>query len=399
MIEGHPLPLSAEEMMARAREIAKVDILDLDVREPLARLLDSINRESALHEAGAIAMNARTIRMLVNRLYMLRDFAAHPEIADQEILAPVFVNGLGRTGSTKTQQLLAATDAFNWLCYWQVFNPSSWTGSPNEDCQPRIDDAAAYLEWFDRCSPLTKTGHPFSLLGPEEESYLLDHSFMSPGWVGWSPVPGYLTWWAQQDHRIMFRFLRDMLKYLQWQGIAKPGKRWLLKTPTYTGLEAALFEIFPDATFVMTHRSPSECITSGLKLLEHFHRPFTESKPDVAGYLGGLKAALDKNLAFRDRAGAGQLIDVHLRELIADGPAVVKRVLEGCGIEYSATTDAKVRAWEESDPPHKHGRFAYTAEEYGLTAQSITDYFADYVAFLDRQFPGLKADTEARQKG
>lgn len=382
------IKLTADEMMAEARRMTGIDIVDTDVREPLSVLIAAFNVDSRLHAAGAEAMTSRTLRLLANRLRMQRDTAAHPEIAEQEVLAPIFVGGLGRTGSTKTQQLLAATGQFNWLNYWQVFNPSLLTGDPAEPVQPRIDEAVAYLDWFDRVSPQTKVGHHFALHDPEEESYLLEHSFRSPVPLGWSPVGGYLQWLAGQDQHAQFVHLRDTLKYFQWQGLAEPGRRWVLKSPLYGGLEPFIFDTFPDATIVMTHRRPSECITSGLRIMEFFHKPFTDAMPDVEGYLAGQAWAIGQHLHNRTGA-AGTILDVHLRELIEDPAGVIERIFAACGMTFTEDMRARIIASEAENPPHKHGRFVYSPAYYGLTGEAIDERYADYVAFLEDRFPAI----------
>ena len=106
-----------------------------------------------MHPEGAKALASRLVRIMSNRLRMQRDYARHPEIGRLKITAPIFVCGSGRTGSTQTQKLLAASGDFNWLPYWQVFNPSLLTGVRTESTQPRIDETEAFARWFDAASP------------------------------------------------------------------------------------------------------------------------------------------------------------------------------------------------------------------------------------------------------
>ena len=44
-----------------------------------------------------------------------------------------------------------------------------------------------------------------------------------------------------------------LLQALQW---LRGPERWVLKSPQHLEQQAALIEIFPDATFVQTHRDP-----------------------------------------------------------------------------------------------------------------------------------------------
>src|SRR5437763_14699228 len=79
--------------------------------EPLARLLESCERDAHLTLAGRLALRSDTVRLLCNRLLMERDRRLHPAIQQQQISAPVFIVGLPRTGTTVLHTLLAADPA------------------------------------------------------------------------------------------------------------------------------------------------------------------------------------------------------------------------------------------------------------------------------------------------
>ena len=138
--------MTAQQLLERARDIVGIDIMDHEAVEPLEILVQSFNEQSQLHEVGARRIEAKLLRILGNRLRMIRDFAAHPEIAEQPIVAPIFVAGSMRTGSTKVQRMFTASGDFNWLPLWKTLNPSSYTGVPGEDATARIRDAEAYVE-------------------------------------------------------------------------------------------------------------------------------------------------------------------------------------------------------------------------------------------------------------
>ena len=124
-----PLPLGPDALMALAREQTGITIDDEAAREPLRVLHRSISEEG-----------------------------------------PLFVIGSARTGTTKTQKCLADTGDFNFLPFWKAYNPALFSGERSESPQARIDEADAYCTWFDRQSPLTKTGHSFETHEPEEET-------------------------------------------------------------------------------------------------------------------------------------------------------------------------------------------------------------------------------------
>lgn len=81
-----------------------------------------------------------------------------------------------------------------------------------------------------------------------------------------------MQWLATQNPTITVEYLRDMLKYLQWQsGENKPR---VLKSPLWCGLESFILDVFPDAHLIMTHRSPQQTVPSLFRLLMPFTPPF-----------------------------------------------------------------------------------------------------------------------------
>jgi hypothetical protein len=379
---GHRIP-DAPALLAIARERTGIGITDTAALEPLSRLVESLNTEGQLHEAGAEAMTGRLLRILSNRLRMQRDFAAHPEIADERIDAPLFICGMARTGSTKTQKMLAASGCFNWLPYWQVLNPSLLSGDRGESPDERIADVDAFVRYFDAASPKAHAAHAFETHEPEEESFILEHSLLTPTFLGWAPMSSYLDWLMTQDLTAHFRQLRDTLKYLQWQGLHDRSRRWVLKSPLYSGLEPLLLQIFPDARLAMTHRDPRQTIASGLKLLRAFHKPFSTAIPDTDYYVAGQASAAAAHLAAREALPAGTFLDIPFARVVGDVAALVTDIFRFCGLPEHPDAVARVLAWDAANPKHKRGEHRYTLGEFGLTEDAIARDFADYITFLD----------------
>ncbi|MCP3975684.1 MAG: hypothetical protein GY720_14460 [bacterium] len=49
---------------------------------------------------------------------------------------PIIIEGMPRTGSTKTQKLFSASGDFNWPPMWQTSYPALSTGSGENPCSP-----------------------------------------------------------------------------------------------------------------------------------------------------------------------------------------------------------------------------------------------------------------------
>ncbi|MGD1954239.1 MAG: hypothetical protein ACFBZ9_03160, partial [Sphingomonadales bacterium] len=107
------LPMDAMALLKAAQKETGIPLSDEQAFVPLTRLIDSYNADAHFTADGAAGMHTRLMRILKNRLRMVRDFAAHPDILDIELKSPVIINAMARTGSTKMQKVLAATGDFN----------------------------------------------------------------------------------------------------------------------------------------------------------------------------------------------------------------------------------------------------------------------------------------------
>lgn len=378
------LPQTAEQMLEAARRETGIDIDDSAIMPALSRLVASYNTDGQPHEEGAAMLASRITRVLKNRLRMARDFAAHPEIDEQKIDRPIFICGMARTGSTKTQKLLASSGDFNFLTLWKAFNPSLISGERTEPPQARIDDTDDYFRWYDERSPESKCGHSFETHETEEESFILELCFTTPCWFGWSRIDSYLAWLPSVGMKDQFDILLKTLKYLQWQGLADPGKRWLLKSPLYSGLEPLLLDTFPDACLLMTHRNPVDTVPSGLRLLECFYKPFTVRHPDPDVYVEGVKGAAEAHMDWRATQSDTRFLDIPFSQLVSAPERTLRAMYAYAGEPLSEASLKRMLDWNQSNPKNKYGKFDYTLEQFGLTKERIGADFAGYVAFVDR---------------
>lgn len=379
----YPIELSVDQLMARAREISGVDIVDDEIVEPLTILHHAYGNEAQLHAEGAAMHTRNLLRLLVNRLHMKRDFRRHPEILEAEVKGPLVIMGVARSGTTKLQKVLAASGDFNWLSFWQNFNWASRTGQPGEPVTERIVEADAYCRWYDERSPETKLGHSFEALEPEEESVISVGSFVAPTFLGYAEIPSYAQWLAGQSPAIGFEFLRDCLKYLQWQGLADAGKPWLLKSPNYNGLELEILKTFPDARIVVAHRSPLKTLTSMGKLIQCFRLAYSDLEPDLGMLFEHNILNMDAHLANRRAHPELPLLDIRFEDTVASLPGVLERVYAHAGIPLSRASLDRMLQWDRDNAMHKHGEFKYSIEELGLDEGVIRVRMADYFELLD----------------
>ncbi len=376
------IELSVDELMARSRELTGIELVDEEATEPLTVLHRAYGREAQLDAEGAREITAKLLRLLSNRLRMKRDYLRHPEIHEQPLNGPLIIMGVARSGTTKLQKVLAASGDFNWLPYWQNFNWASHTGQPDEPLGERIAQAEAYCRWYNARSPETRLGHSFETHEPEEEAVLSEGCLVSPSFLGFADIPSYAQWFVSQPQRIQFDFLRDSLKYLQWQGLASPDKPWLLKSPNYNGMELEIRKIFPGALLIMAHRSPLKTLTSMCKLIQCFREAYSELKPDLAMIVEYNYLNMDAHLANRRAHPELGFVDVRFEELVACLPEVLEKIYRKAGIQLTQSSFNRMLTWERVNSMHKHGEFKYSLEEFGLSEQVIRQKMANYFELL-----------------
>src|SRR6056297_3045825 len=92
--------------------------------EGLQRLLESLEQEGRLNAIGRGIARERVLLHVTNRLLYVRDRARHPEISQERIVAPVFIVGMPRTGTTILHDILAQDPSSRAPLTWETMFPS-----------------------------------------------------------------------------------------------------------------------------------------------------------------------------------------------------------------------------------------------------------------------------------
>jgi lipid-A-disaccharide synthase-like uncharacterized protein len=324
--------------------------------------------------------------VLVNRLRMQRDIAAHPEILEEQVLPPVFITSLPRTGSTKLHRMLAATGDFNGIPFWMSHNIAPFPGSPDTERDPRIAAAEQHLQWIYDTAPLYQQMHPQYAEDVEEELSLLDAGFNSLyRWAAFLNVPSYIEWVLGRDGMQAFRDLRVMLQYLQWQHYRGRNRRWVLKTPSLFGWEGAYAHTFPGTDFIVTHRDPVAIWASVCGLFSGVRSLYNDTDIDDLARMGGpvmlhnFAEASKGHLAWRADYPTEKVLDVRFDAVIGDETALLARIYAWLDIPFTASAQTNLAAWLELDATRGHTRHTRSLEDYGLSREAIDKDLAGYI--------------------
>jgi hypothetical protein len=370
-------PLKAELLIAAARRRARLDNFgDETFREPLRRLLDCCEREARLNTVGRLALSGDILQLLINRLQIQRDRHNWPLISKEAIVAPLFILGLPRTGTTLLHGLLAQDHAaFSAPTTWEVMFPSP---PPSLGQKGRIQRAERRLGCFHLLAPEFQKIHPVSAYLPQECIAIMSHTFMSDQFAAMYNIPAYGSWLQQQDMRPVYEFHRQFLQHLQY---GRPARRFVLKAPVHMLSIEALFATYPDAFVLQAHREPLEILPSAASLTTMLRRVFSDFVDpgaigdDMTKYW---EDALNKFLVARKGLRQDAFLDVEYSDLVRDPIGVLRRLYRWLGRELSGDVELRLRAFLSTHPNGKHGNHSYTLAAFDMDPVKLSERFSSY---------------------
>ena len=368
---------------ASARRDGLSDFGPGDFREALRVLVVALRDEARLSPQGCVLLREKLVAQLANRLVIEDYCKRYPEILEQPIEDPLVIVGLPRTGTTLLQRALAVDPQFSKAQWWETRYPAPLPGEPLERPEQRIAQARAEVAGMIEFLPQLLAIHPLDAEQPDEEFMLMEHSFLC-AMDSYVDVPAYTAWLDAQDQTQVYRYLKQMLQFLQWQqarrGIA-PGRRWLLKSPQHLhGLEL-LFEVFPRAQVVLTHREPGQTIPSLASFIHTLWQLYSDqADPARVGQQWSRRMARALRHAMQVREGmpAGRFLDVRFEESLSDPLGVVERIYAFAGLELTPDCHTAMLRWLADNGREKRAAHQYSAEQFGLDEATFERDYADY---------------------
>jgi sulfotransferase family protein len=379
---GVPLvSLDEDDVLDAARRGAGLaDFGDDDFRQGLRELLHALESEADLTLLGRVAARRDVVALLMSRLRLEEDRKRNPEIAAERIVAPIFIVGLPRTGSTALHHLLAQDPDTRTSQAWEVMYPSPPPTRATYESDPRIARAEGQLRWLDWLAPGFRAIHPVGAQLPLECVAIMSGSFRAARFQTTYNVPSYETWLNAQDMRPAYAYHRRFLQHLQWRA---PGARWVLKWPSHVFSFDALLETYPDARIVQTHRDPVTAMASVASLSSVLHRAFSRQREPVRfgrevteRWTEGVERSLE--LRRNGRVVPERLVDIHHHEFVGDPIGVVRRIYSQFQMPLTPAAEARMRSFQKAHPRDGHGRHEYTLATFGLDAHEVARRFRAY---------------------
>ncbi len=328
--------------------------------------------------SGVQIMHTNSLRFLVNRLRWEADVAKYPEILDEDVDDPIVVLGLPRSGTTKLQRFLSADPALQATPAWAMWNPAPFPGEQRGDPSPRREWAARMMNAVTNTGETYQKMHEFAAEEAEESSFIPIANFDSFGQFVTAPDYSYLEWFRSRSRVPSQAYLKEMLKYLQWQQGGKKGP-WLLKNPCNTGEFLEVLEVFPKATFVISRRDIYKTMGSSMRMgTEILQNTFDPLDPKFVGqYTVDIWAYETKRYQqqLKDKGPEVRLLEADYGTCVKDGISVARDLYDLAGLPWTKAGEAAMRQWDVDNPRHKLGSYGYDLEDYGWSEEKIAGAF------------------------
>lgn len=344
--------------------------------EALGVLLDSYRNDADLTEAGSKMSRFFLRNALVARLLSEASWKQHPQHSSVEIVRPIFVTGLPRTGTTALHRLLCGDPRHQGLELWLAEFPQprppreTWSSNP-----VFVELDARFRQAHDENPDYTGL-HYMTADEVEECWQLLRQSLHSVSYETLAHVPTYARWLSAQDWTKSYQRHR---KNLQLIGLNEPEKRWVLKNPSHLFALDALFATYPDALVIQCHRPAETIMASMCSLAQHTTAGWSNAyvgETIGSDSLETWSRGLELFNAERRKQDSAQFYDVDYFELIRDPLGTVESIYSHFGIEL--TDDARtaiVATDEESKKGPRAPKHTYSLADYGLTEDQVKDRF------------------------
>lgn len=385
------ISLDAEEMLSTAREATGLDdfgdhLDDSAWRDAYERFVRAVNEEADLNLVGRLLTRSEILRCLQNRLRIEDTWRRHPEIAEEEILEPIFITGTARSGTSILHELMDQDEDNRTPQTWEANYSTPPPELASYASDPRIETADREATFWHELAPEYKSMHENGGRLPVECIYLMAHTFLSDHWVGVHEVPTHAAWQAlEADFRPAFRYHRRMLQLMQWRC---KRKRWMLKAPSHLRVLPELFDTYPDARIILTHRDPCKTVASSISLVSTLRR-MRRDEIDVAAiaaqYGHGIILGLEK--VMKERADGSlppeRFVDIRFADLMRDPVKAIRAVYTQLGLPLPDAAAEAIRSYVEQKPRGKHGQHRYTLAEFGLDEAQIRERYAGYTEAYD----------------
>jgi hypothetical protein len=373
------VPLDADELLEQASAsllgMPPGDFGDPGWQGRFESLVAALD-QTTQHVVGRILTKEEALRSLRTRMLLNRALHDDPGIEQEPITAPLIVTGPARSGTSILFELLWLDPDLRAPLAWEALHPVPLPEAGAEDARPLASECEQEL-WAD-VQPEFQAIHELRSDLPVECVTLTTACFCGPHWPMVAQMEGYAD-----DPAAMYAFHKRMLQVLQ-RGHAP--RTWLLKTPGHLLTLDLLFETYPDAWIVQTHRDPARTMPSTISTtaMVQWIRTDAIDLPLLATAIKGAFGFALNNVAERRAAGSlpKRFVDVHFEQLLRDPVAAIRGAYDAMGRPFSEAHGERIVAYLRDKPKGKFGKHQYAPEDWGLTANGLRETLRPYIEYF-----------------
>ena len=382
-----PFRIKADSIIAKAKKRAKFDGNLPQAEEGLRELVSSINEEGKPNTFGSIAVKGLLERTLYGRYKIEQELDSNPFIEKEEIRQPVFIIGMPRTGTTILHALMGEDPAHRSPLAWECLLPFPAATPETFRNNDQLKTVTKEFGQLFKLVPDFLKKHYMAADSPQECLGITAFNFASFQTSAQLYVPSYMDWFFNRSDMLgTMKFHKRFLQYLQSGGVK--SDRWLLKTPVHLMRLPEIFEVYPDAKIIMTHRPPEFVVASTASLISSVRSLYINTEdPKRTGREQADLWSLYFKKFLKDRENLNkedQIIDLLFEDFVKDQVGTVKKIYKKFNWPVSDIALDKFSHFLEKNPKDKNGKHIYSLETFGLKQEAIDIQYRDYLNFLEQ---------------
>ncbi|HSG67228.1 MAG TPA: sulfotransferase [Bacteroidales bacterium] len=382
-----PFKIDADAIIIKAKKKAGFNGSIPKAEEGLRKLTDSILKDGHPNPFGALAVKGLLGRILFGRYKIEQEMARNPWIEDQEIREPVFIIGMPRTGTTILHAILHKDPAHRAPLAWECLLPYPAATPDTFTDNEQLRTIEKEFNQLFKLVPDFRKKHYMEADSPQECLGITAFDFNSFQFSAQLYLKSYMDWFSNDSDMLgTMRFHKRFLQYLQSGGVK--GERWLLKSPVHLRRLPEIFEVYPDARIIMTHRGPADIVSSTASLISSVRTLYSDNEdPNITGreqaelwsdYFNRFidsRSKLDKE---------DQIIDLRFDHFVEDQIGTIEKIYKRFDWELSDVARSNFIGFLADNPRNKHGRHEYSLKDFGLHENEVNEKFRKYMEFYQQ---------------
>jgi hypothetical protein len=178
------------------------------------------------------------------------------------------------------------------------------------------------------------------------------------------------------DAPAQYRLHKMMLQQCQY---ARPQKYWVLKG-FHGGRLETLFDTYPDASLIWTHRDPVQVIASRIMMAAELVEGMVghvDLKEQAAIQLADARASI-KAMMNAPMLDDPRIHHVRYTDFTADPVGTIRRFYERSGVPWTGEAEAAMRDYLRNNRGDRYGKFTYSPDLIGVDIDELHREFAPF---------------------